>query len=62
MKQRDNTILIIQDQHDHIFGAYCCEYWHINKDYYGRGESFVFTFENDEDIKTFFWTEKDERY
>lgn len=54
--------MIFKDEHDHVFGAFCCEKWHVSTKYYGRGESFVFTFENDEDIKVFHWAEEAEMY
>jgi hypothetical protein len=28
-KSRDNTLLLIKDQHDKVFGAHCCEAWKI---------------------------------
>ena len=34
----------------------------MSKYYYGNGESFVFTFAEEEDIKVFRWTQKDERW
>lgn len=27
IKNRDNTVIIIKDENDAIFGAYCCEEW-----------------------------------
>lgn len=61
-KNRDNTVLLLKDEHDHIFGAYCCEKWHSYLSYYGRGENFVFTFETDDDIKYYPWGGEDEKY
>lgn len=52
---RDNTVMLIKDDYDHIFGAFCCEQWKPKPGYYGRGENFVFTFETDDDIKYYSW-------
>jgi hypothetical protein len=61
-KNRDNTVIIIRDEFDCIFGAFCSEKWHVSSGYYGTGESFVFTFKNEEDIMVYKWTEKEERF
>jgi hypothetical protein len=37
-------------------------HWHQTLHYYGGGESFVFTFHDEDDIKVYRWTEKDERF
>jgi len=44
-RHRDNTVIIIQDMKDTIFGAYCCEEWKMKSHFYGTGESFVFKFD-----------------
>lgn len=59
-KNRDNTVLLIKDQDDRVFGAFCCEAWHSANYFYGRGESFVFTFGEDDDFKVFTWAGEDE--
>jgi hypothetical protein len=38
-----------------VFGAYGAEEWHISKSFYGRGESYVFYFDED-DIFVFNYT------
>lgn len=55
VKKRDNTVILIKDTNDKVFGAYCCEEWKIHYYFYGRGESFLFKFD-DEDIKVFEYT------
>eukprot|EP00347_Sterkiella_histriomuscorum_P017009 403351003 len=56
-RRRDNTVLLIKDTNDSIFGAYCCEEWRTHPYYYGIGESFVFKFQDgQEDIKVFGYT------
>lgn len=53
MKNRDNTVILIKDEHDRVFGCYCCEEWRNTNRFYGRGESFVFFFDDEEDIRVF---------
>lgn len=56
-RHRDNTVLLIKDTNDCIFGAYLCEEWRIHPYYFGIGESFVFKFQDgEEDIKVFGYT------
>lgn len=62
VRDRDNTMILCRDHHDHIFGAFCGVKWHIDKTFYGSGENFVFTFENDEDVKVFNWAEQVEKF
>lgn len=59
-RHRDNTVILVRDHKDKIFGCYCCEEWRIHKYFYGSGESFVFKFE-DEDIKVFEYTGLNDR-
>ena len=60
LKNRDNTVLLIKDEQGNIFGAYCCEAWHMSNYFYGRGESFVFSFHNEDDLQVYMWTGHDE--
>eukprot|EP00347_Sterkiella_histriomuscorum_P022138 403331548 len=61
LRNRDNTLVLVKDENDRVFGAYCCEEWRIKSGFYGRGESFVFYFDDEEDIKVFSYTGKNER-
>jgi len=56
LKNRDNTVLLIKDLEGGIFGAYCTEEWKIRRHFYGTGESFVFKFDEEEDIRVFGYT------
>lgn len=38
------TILIIKDTKGRVFGAYVSEKWKNSKDFYGTGETFLFSF------------------
>lgn len=55
MRNRDNTVILIEDYNKKVFGAYCTEEWRIRSGFYGTGESFVFKFDDD-DIKVFGFT------
>jgi len=56
LKRHENCVLIIKDNSGQIFGAYTTEAWHYSKRFYGTGESFVFTFHEDEDLSVFMAT------
>jgi hypothetical protein len=47
--------MLITDECDRIFGAFCCEAWKISNKFYGTGESFIFSFEGD-DINVYNFT------
>lgn len=43
LEDKGPTILVIQDQRDNLFGAFCSASWRKTGDIYGNGRSFVFT-------------------
>ena len=45
LKEHDETIILIKDSEDSVFGAYVNERWHYDKKFYGSAESFVFNFD-----------------
>ncbi|CAD8113261.1 unnamed protein product [Paramecium sonneborni] len=45
-KNLKEHILIVKDNWDVIFGAYLEEGWHIDQNYYGNEQSFLFSFKN----------------
>jgi hypothetical protein len=47
---------------NYIFGAFCAERWRPCHKYYGTGESFVFTFRDNEDLEVSAATQHDELY
>jgi len=61
-KDRDNTVILVQDEQDWVFGAYCCEAWRMSSHFFGRGENFVFTFEKGEDIRVWRWQGGNEQF
>ena len=56
------TLLVIKDDMDHIFGAFCTEAWKESNDFSGTGESFVFTFRQGDDLELSATTGLDENY
>ena len=44
LKHYNPTIVVVQDTHRCLFGAYTTEGWHRDDHFYGTGESFVFKF------------------
>jgi hypothetical protein len=48
-----NSILVIKDENDNVFGAYASEDLRIHHSFYGTGEMFLFTFYKTERIHTF---------
>ena len=54
-------LLLIQDQNNYIFGAYCTHKWKITskvKGFYGTGECFLFSFNDTEYIRYYPWSKK----
>ena len=39
-----DTILVFEDESGYKFGGYCAEAWSVQKQFFGSGENFVFTF------------------
>jgi hypothetical protein len=61
LRSRDNTVILINDHKGSVFGAYCTEEWRIKSHFYGTGESFVFKFDDDDDIKVFGYTQLNDK-
>lgn len=52
-----NSLLFIEDSKGFKFGAYLTEEWKVHKHFYGTGESFLFTFkDNEEDVEFYKWS------
>lgn len=43
-KNNGPNIVVIKDEHDFVFGVYCSSGIWFSNDYYGSGETFLFTF------------------
>ena len=57
-----DTVIIFEDEHGYKFGGFCCEEWMIQKHFFGNGENFVFTFQNEDSIKHFPATNNTQMY
>ena len=52
------NILVIQDFKGWVFGAFCSESWVRSQNFYGKGETFLFSFRKGKKINSFTWTGK----
>ena len=50
-KSESPTLVVVKDENDHVFGGFASDEWHTASQYYGNGETFLFTFA---DPKQFF--------
>lgn len=57
-KYNSPFILLIKDDNNFVFGSYGNDALDYSNDYYGSGETFLFTFRDLEEISTFYWTKK----
>lgn len=46
LSNEQETLMIFEDEVGFKFGSFCTEAWHFQKDFYGNGENFVFTFKD----------------
>lgn len=58
LRERLPTILLIEDSHRGVFGAFVSEEWQRSSSYYGTGETFLFILEPKIRRKAFHWTQK----
>jgi hypothetical protein len=42
-KNRNPTLLVVKDEFGNIFGGFASDDWHTAQQYYGNGETFLFT-------------------
>jgi len=52
------TILLVEDAHGHVFGAYTSESWLKQKGFYGTGETFLFKLRPTDQRGAWKWAEK----
>ena len=55
-------MVICEDEQGHKFGALNFEEWQHRKQFYGTGESFVFTFHDQDQCKVYTGTGKNQMY
>jgi len=42
------TLLVIKDDHNYTFGAFCLEAWHSSNGFFGSGHNFLYSFKDGE--------------
>jgi hypothetical protein len=52
---------LVRDSKGKVFGAYCSEAWKKSLHFYGLGESFIFTFDDNKIIKAFHFSGLNEK-
>ena len=40
----DNTVLLVKDENNHVFGAFCTTLWELKYRFFGSGENLLFSF------------------
>jgi len=55
-------LIIIKDTANNVFGAYGSESLKFSQEYYGTGETFLFTFKDTNEIEEFNWSQKNSLY
>ena len=50
------NIVVIEDFKGWTFGAFCSDSWSRGQQFYGKGETFLFTFKDTKKINSFLWT------
>jgi len=52
------NILVVQDFKGWVFGAFCSDSWMRGQQFYGKGETFLFSFKDGKKINSYLWTGK----
>jgi len=52
------TIMAIRDAEKNVFGCFASEAWRLSNQYYGSGESFLFTFRSTRSLEVFRWSHR----
>lgn len=52
------NILVVKDFKGWVFGAYCTDSWERGQQFYGKGETFLFSFKDGKKINSFTWSGK----
>lgn len=56
LKERENTVLVVKDHNDHVFGCFCRESWRTEFTFYGDGDNFLFTYGTSDKPLFYYWT------
>ena len=44
VKDYNPTLVLVQDSNENVFGIYASQVWKENKEFFGTGETFLFSF------------------
>ena len=58
----DTTILVVRDEYNYVFGAFCVEPWEYKCRFFGTGENFLFSFKDGEELSVYYWTGDGDRH
>ena len=53
LQMQETTLIVIEDRKGHKFGGLAAEEWETRTDFYGNGESFVYTFKDQDSIEIY---------
>ena len=45
VQEHDDTVMLIQDEDNRIFGAYSASCWEMQRTFFGTGQNFIFSFD-----------------
>ena len=62
LEEYEETVLVIRDTRNYIFGAFLTEEWRHTSNFYGDGYSFVFTFRDGDDLELYPATGETDNY
>mmetsp|Transcript_1973 Transcript_1973/g.3466 ORF Transcript_1973/g.3466 Transcript_1973/m.3466 type:complete len:142 (-) Transcript_1973:157-582(-) len=54
-REHETTILIVQDQFGWKFGGFCTEAWRTAFSFFGSGQNFLFSFQDQDDPFVYRW-------
>jgi len=58
----DVTLMIVEDSLGYKFGSFVFDEWRHKKNFYGSGESFVYTFRDKEEVDVYYGTGNNSMY
>lgn len=61
-KSYSPTLVVIEDTRKHVFGIYASQPWKSSQQFYGTGETFVFSFKDTRHVRVYRWTRKNDMF
>ena len=55
-KETETSVLVVRDEDGHIFGGFCTEPWTQKFIFFGQASSFLFTFQDGDELEVFKYT------